>query len=187
MLKAIAMALAISAGAYSVPLVAQAQGLTGSQVSGGIYCCGAPTGELGTNLVTKTVGSEIEFPNGVFMATSSLTPIPVTIDVTSNTIDILYNQTSVARGGAFNGYILDFADAPEITGVSLDPLSTVTPVSLTSDSNTVFVNVAAQRLPLDSRILINVLAVPEPQSFAMLLGGIGILGLYGRRRWKNMG
>lgn len=187
MLKKTAMTLAISASACYVPLVTHAQGLTGSQVSGGIYCCQAPTGELRTNLVTETVSSAIEFPNGVFMPTSSLTPIPVTIDVTSNTIDISYSRRSVAAGGAFDGYILDFAGAPEITGVSLDPLSTVTPVSLTSDANTVFVNVTGQLLPADSRMLINVLAVPEPQSVAMLLGGIGILGFYGRRRRNNMG
>ena len=76
------------------------------------------------------------------------------------------------------------ADSPGITGVSLDPLSTITPTSLTWDANSVFINVASQFLPLDSRILINVVAVPEPTIFAMLLGAIGLPGFCGRRRGR---
>ncbi|MBC7684972.1 MAG: PEP-CTERM sorting domain-containing protein [Bdellovibrionales bacterium] len=161
-------------------------GLDGSQVTGGIYCCQAPTAAyLDTVLVTATVGPEVEFPNGAFRQTGGLVPIPVTIDVGSSTIDNHYNAARVSAGGAFNGYVLDFSGAPMITGVSLNALSTLTPTSLSWDANSVFINVASQRLLLDSRILINVLAVPEPTMSAMMLGGIGLLGFYGWRRGRS--
>lgn len=178
--------MAIAAAACCATSAAQAQGLTRAQVTGGIYCCQAPTADyLDTVLVTATVGPEVEFPNGSFRQTGGLVPIPVTIDVGSSTIDIDYNASRVSVGGAFNGYVPDFSGAPMITGVSLDPLSTLTPTSLTWDANSVFINVASQRLPLDSRILINVLAVPEPAIFAMMLDGIGLLGFYGWRRGRS--
>ena len=85
-------AIAIAAAACCVTSVGQAQGLTGSQVTGGVYCCQAPTTDyLFTNLVTETVGPQVEFPNGVFKPTAGLVPIPVTIDVGGSAIDIHYN------------------------------------------------------------------------------------------------
>jgi len=177
--------MAMIAAAFCLTSVVQAQGLAGSQVTGGIYCCQAPTEDyLATNLVTATVGPAVEFPNGVFFPTRGIRPIPVTIDVADSTIDIRYNQADLAAGGAFNGYVLDFAGASDITGVSLDGLSTLTPTSLAWDANSVFISVASQLLPLNSRVLINVVAVPEPAISGMLLGGVVLLGLLGWHRNK---
>lgn len=183
-------AIASVAAACSLATASHAQGLTGSQVTGAIYCCQAPTEEYrGTNFVTAAVGPDIEFPDGAFTLTgpSQISVIPVEIDIGASTIDIRFTRGDVAASGAFNGYVFDFTDAPEIASVSLDALSTVTPANLSWDANTVFVSVAALSLPLDSHILLNVSPVPEPKTYALLLGGVALLGLGKRLRQRASG
>lgn len=183
-------AIASVAAACSLATASHAQGLTGSEVTGAVYCCQAPTEEYRfSNFVTATVGPDIEFPDGAFTPTgpSQRPVIPVEIDIGAGTIDIRYTRGDVAASGAFNGYVFDFSGAPGIASVSLDALSTVTPASLSWDADTVLVSVAALSLPLDSRILLNVSPVPEPRTYALLLGGVALLGLGSRLRQRASG
>jgi hypothetical protein len=53
---------------------------------------------------------------------------------------------------------------------------------VTFDANTVYVNEAGLTLTPTSRALISVTAVPEPETYALMLGGMALLGLAARRR-----
>lgn len=168
---------------------AQAQDLTGSTVSLAAYCCTGPTeADRVTNLVSATVGPGIEFPEGSLSSEDpTFEPIPVVIDVGASTIDIAYAAAGVAAPGGFNGFAFSFTGAPAIAGVSLDPASTIAPV-VSFEGNTIFVNEAGLTLTPTSRALINVTPVPEPEIYAMMLGGLGLVSaLASRRRRKPAG
>src|SRR5437764_9360770 len=117
-----ATAAAALAAAALAP-AAHAQNLAGSQVTVAGYCCAAATpANQATNAVTATVGAGTEFPQGSLTSlTSGLSAVPVAIDVGSNYIELNYTAGAVINPGGFNGYIFTFANAPTITGVSLDP------------------------------------------------------------------
>jgi hypothetical protein len=177
--------LAAAVAAFAFSPGAHAQSLTGSQVTTAAYCCTAPiASDRATNALAATVGPGIEYPQGSFTSlTSSLDVVPVTIDVGSNYIDLRYSAGGTTGPGGFNGFVFSFAGAPTITGVSLDPASTYSPV-VTFDANTVYVNEAGLTLTPSSRAMINVTAVPEPETYALMLGGMALLGLAARRRGR---
>jgi hypothetical protein len=158
--------------------------LTGSTVTGAIYCCTAPTEQYrATNLVTATVGPDVEFPNGVFSSlVAGLAPVPATLDIGATTVDLQYLATAPAAPGGFDGYVLTFTNAPAITNVTVDPSSTLVPVGLSFGTNTILINNADRALTPDSHLRLNVSLVPEPEQAVLMLGGLLGLGLFARRR-----
>jgi hypothetical protein len=183
-------ASAVAALALAAMPAAQAQNLAGSTVSVAGYCCTAPTeANRVTNVLTAVVGPDDEFPEGSLTSVvTGLDPLPVTIDVGSSTIHLTYSLGGTTGPGGFNGFVFSFADAPAIAGVSIDPaFSTYTPV-VTFNENTVFINEAGLTLTPSSTLLLNVTAIPEPEAYSMMLGGLGIVSLMAsRRRRKQRG
>lgn len=171
---------------------ASADSLYGTQVT---LTADYPT--LGTpisNSATRTVGSGIEFPTGTLINTASgLFIIGVNIDVGVSTIDFTYTQGALALSGPFNGYVFDFSGAT-ITGASLDPSSSFTSqqVGVAFTPSEVTVNAEGLSTSTSSHILVDLdavvtnagTAVPEPQSYALLLIGLGSVGWICRRSAK---
>lgn len=178
-IRKIAAAVAMSLGS-----VAAAQGLTGSTVTGAIYCCNQPTEtNRVTNLVTATVGTGIEFPNGVFMSTAAgLAPVPATVDFGANTLTLQYLEAAPAAPGNFDGYVFSFTGAPSITDVTTDPSSTLMPTGVTFSQDRIELNVAGRALTPESRLVLNISAVPEPGRLGLLLAGLGAVAVFVRRR-----
>jgi hypothetical protein len=181
------LAAAAAASLCLLPF-AQAQDLTGSSVTGAIYCCDAPNeANRATNLVTATVGPGVEFPNGVFSSlTPGLSPVAATVDIGATTIDLQYLASAPAAPGVFDGYVFTFEGAPTITGVTLDPSSTLTPASISYTGNTVLINNADLALTPQSRVLVNVSLVPEPATAGLLAAGLGLMAVMGMRRRQRV-
>jgi hypothetical protein len=181
------LSVAASAAALCLCLPIKAQSLTGSQVTGAGYCCNSPSESDRVTLPrTATVGSTIEFPSGSFVTIDNqLATVPANVDFGANTLEINYTGTASALSGAFNGFVFSFAGGPAITGVSVDPSSTYFPV-LSFNANTIFVNEAGFELTPASRVLVNISAVPEPSSYALLVGGLALIGFARRKARKGI-
>jgi MYXO-CTERM domain-containing protein len=129
------------------------------------------------------VGSGVEFPNGVFTSiTPGLMPVPANVDIGAYTLDLHYLASAPAAPGTFDGYVFTFEGAPTITDVTLDPTSTLTPRDVSFTGNSISINNADLALTPDSRVLLNVSVVPEPASEGLLVVGLGLLAMWGRRR-----
>jgi len=165
---------------------AHAVGLDGKTVSVGVYTTHFGPLTLASNTATATVGSSVEFPVGSLMSTVTSNVIPVSIDLTPTTIDFHYPNGAQATATSFNGYIFNFPDlgVPGITGVSVDPLSTLSPVGFSFTADSVRVNVEGLSIPRNTDIIldITVAAVPEPNDLVLMLVGLGVAGVMARRR-----
>jgi hypothetical protein len=170
---------------------AHAGTLVGSQVT---LTSDFPTlGTAFTVPITATAGAGIEFPSGSIVPLAGFFVVPVNIDVGMTSIDFQYTGSGTAFTVPFDGYVFDFASGPTITGVSLDPLSTFTSsqVVLGFGPNQVTVNVEGLSVSPSSRILVDVSlpasAVPEPQSYALILAGLGIIVMCAKPRVCHKG
>jgi hypothetical protein len=164
-----------------------AAGLNGATVTVGVYTTNPGTLTLASNTPGATVGPTVEFPLGSLTALLSFNVIPITIDLTANTIDLHYPSGANATATSFNGYIFDFANLalPGITAVSVDPLSSLSPVGFSFTANQVRVNVAGLNIPANSDIILDIAsasAAPEPAEAVLLLAGLGLMGFVVHRR-----
>jgi hypothetical protein len=166
-----------------------AEGFDGAQVMATVYCCTAPIEADRISVpLTKTVGPGIEFPSGSLQQITGRHIIGANIDIGSTTIDAIYTENQQAASGSFNGGVLQFSgpNLRDIVGVSLDPLSTFTPsqIKLSFDAHSITSSAAGLHFLPGSRILLDVVfaPVPEPETYAMLLAGLGLVGFIARRR-----
>jgi hypothetical protein len=152
-------------------------GLLGSTVTGTLYYPDLSSVYGGP--VTTSVISGTEFP------LNSLNQPSGTLDVTDTQIIWNADMTVKYEPGSFNGFDLLFTGTSAITGVTLNNASTLTPVSFGFTSNQVWINLAELQATAGQKTIldVSVAAVPEPESYAMLLAGLGLLGFMAR--WKK--
>lgn len=93
-----------------------------------------------------------------------------------------WTRSSIFTDYAFNGTVLK--NAGSWSGFSIDPTSTL--AGFTADRISIVdgqlrVNFEGLSVDRGSRLSLNIAAVPEPETYAMLLAGIGMIG-FARRR-----
>ena len=130
--------------------------LSGSTVTIGGYCCTSPTApDLFTNVLTGTV--PVSFPVGSLHSVTTLAIIPSSFDITANQITQTSSVAARAASGSFNGVVYDFSGlSSPITNVTLDALSTSTPVSVTFTGTSVAVNGAGLSISAGSKYILDV-------------------------------
>jgi hypothetical protein len=176
--------------ALSVTLPAYADGLIGSQVT---FTLNDPSPYAAISVpLTATVGPGVEFPTGSVVSNSSTyTVYNPNIDVSAESILISYTVSGMFNGASFNGFSFDFAGAPTITGVSLDPASTLaaSEVLLGFSGDRIEVNLQGDSVTPSTNILLDVTTpatvapTPEPRSFVLLATGLfGIAVLVQRKK-----
>jgi hypothetical protein len=205
------LAIATTILLASAPSSAFAAGLFGSQSTAAVYCCSAPVeAQRISTSATAVVGSAVEFPLGSLASNDTFGAgvIPLSIDVGENSLALNYTSTAFAASGAFNGYRFSFAGAPVITGLTLNPLSNVTPTSFSFTPDSILVNVANLSFTSSSRLLFDVatvpltdpidpdpdpnpnpnpnpnpgpISIPDSSSTAIILGLISLVGLSRKR------
>jgi hypothetical protein len=157
------LTIAITLALAATPSSVLAATLLGAQSTAAVYCCSAPveTQRIST-IQTAIVGSGVEFPVGSLASNGTFGGgiIPLSIDVGANSLALNYTSAATAASGAFNGYQFTFTGAPVITGLALNPLSTITPTGFSFTPNSILVNIANQSVTASSRILFDVAIVP---------------------------
>lgn len=168
-------------GSVCLACSASAQSLFGHQVTLTIE---VPLGNVLTVPNTQVVGAGIEFPVGSLVPLPGITISSATRDVGATFIDTVY-ASAATFGGGFNAAHYQFdASTPLILGVSLDPSSTIAPLLSFSDHD-VYINVAGLIAQPGTHTRVNlVLAtpVPEPETYVLLLGGLALVPMIGKRR-----
>ena len=165
---------------------AQSAGLTGSTVSGALYCCTAPTEPYRiSTVVSTTVGAAIEFPVNAFSFLSGGTWDEGALDVGEATIRLDLFAGGVTNPGTFNGFVFSFVGAPAIVGATVRAGSTVTPTGVSYTTDSIFINVASTPYANGNFFVVDVVTtpVPEPSVSSMLLFGLctGAAALVRRR------
>jgi hypothetical protein len=141
-------------------------------------------GEPPIQIASRVVGAQpITFPNGSILGNTAFQ-----INITGN--QILYSPlANVTHGnGIFNGFVFNFAGAPNIIGVTLDASSNFTPTAFSYTNNSIDLNLSANSVTTTSLAALDVTfarttSVPEP--LTMSLFGTGLAGATVARRRKK--
>ncbi|MET3134805.1 hypothetical protein AAKU55_005107 [Oxalobacteraceae bacterium GrIS 1.11] len=100
------------------------------------------------------------------------------IDASLITIGFTSAQHINFTGATLNGLDLSFTQAP---GGNLQ-FGTLSPQLLSGPLTLVVMGDSGGAASYSGTLNVNVLAVPEPETYGMLLGGLGLLGFVARRR-----
>jgi hypothetical protein len=109
------------------------------------------------------------------------------IDLSDADITFTATQTTDGYGPAgllFYGYVFSFAGAPKILGASLDASSSYLP-AVDFSADTVTLNIGGGNPSPYEFAKINLTfasPVPEPETYALLLAGLAMVGSVARRR-----
>jgi len=135
-----------------------------------------------------TVGPSVEFPAGSIVSTGQVPIVSINVDIGASSIDVQSLLNQQAAVGTFNGLVFTFdSSSPVITGASLDPSSTITPVSLFSGPHDVGYNGSGLTVTPSSHFTIDLTLaapVPEPSTLWLAAAAVPCLGLFAlwRRR-----
>jgi hypothetical protein len=153
--------------------------LDGKNITTAFYFPNQNTIGFGGVPVETTVGSGIETaasPQGFPIAS---------IDFSDTAIELNFFQTLTGTVAQFNGW--RFYDAtntiPAFTNAVLTTTNT-TGWTVSFDKDNIWLNGSGSHYSVNSALRIEVSAVPEPETYAMLLAGLGLLGFMARHR-KN--
>jgi hypothetical protein len=158
-------------------------GIVGANVNFGVYM---PTSTSPiSQQVDTVVGPGIELHNIANLALPGDRVADANVDFSATQISVTYLENIMSVGGSFNGYVMNFsgAEIPTITGVSLNSSTNIdsNSITLSFDSNSVFISLASVPLTPGSLLVVDVTLVPEPETYAMLLAGLGLMSFWTRR------
>jgi len=131
-------------------------------------------------------GSVIETDSTTFTGAGTILPIIYTGTATfdSNLITLVQNSDWSYNPATFSGVrITDLSNLSAFNGWSVLPATTMTGFSFSMDSGSIFVNWQGVQTFTGATVAIGG-SVPEPASWAMMLGGFGLVGgaMRSRRR-----
>jgi hypothetical protein len=134
-----------------------------------------------------TVSNAIEYPSGTFSSYNS----SWSVDVTDNQLIITNAGASTGfpfASATFNGFVLKVLSGPTLAWAHVAPASNFFPIGIAivggNELQLDFQGVTAQNFtPLSSVIDIGFTnPVPEPETYAMMMAGLGLMGAVARRR-----
>jgi len=165
---------------------AQAADLSGASFTWGTY---HPSEDRPiSQLVSGTVGPGIELQNIAQFALPGFFVIDADIDISATQLKLSYRENNSTAAGSFNGYVVHFSDPgfAGITGLSLNPATSIDTrhLRLSFEHDKLLISLPGTALQSGQDLLLDlrVAAVPEPQSWALLLGGLALVGGLARRR-----
>jgi hypothetical protein len=163
---------------------AQASGFYGSSVTATGYWPGVTPADVFGQAGPVTVGPGVEFPPNAILNGRSFG-----FDITNTQIIYLPDENNVYNGtGAFNGVVLSFSGAPQITGITLDGASTLTPFGMSFTGTEVSLNYLGATVSVSQQTVVDVQfasATPLPSTWLMLLSGFVGLGFMAYRSKKS--
>jgi hypothetical protein len=155
------------------------------------YCCDSPTPpDLISNVLTGT--APVNFPVGsLTSAGPPFTVIEASVDVTADQIIETAAESFRNNTGSFNGAFYTFSGAPAITDVTVDPMSTYVPVSVSFTSNSIVVNDAGLTVAAGAMQVLDITTasgpVPTSEPSTLALLGVGLAGLVALQRRPAVG
>lgn len=137
---------------------------------------------------TVLIGPGIEFPDRSIEPGPGGELVGANIDIQSSTITIDFTGHETVPFVNYDFYFFGPAVIPRVVDSHLNPLSSFSaPIfGMNNHPNRFQVLIGELEATPTSRIVIDVdvVAIPEPETYAMMLAGLGLLGFISRRR-KN--